>query len=92
MKAAVLQGDDVETGSAGFGPKHQARNSHGLLCRNRCVAGTVQRCLMDASGKIVRETKVASEPAALSRYFAEFEPPIVRTISKRNHYRQRSVG
>ncbi|SIT19025.1 IS110 family transposase [Paracoccus saliphilus] len=35
-------------------------------------------CVMDASGKIVRETKVASEPAALSRYFAEFELPIVR--------------
>ncbi len=35
-------------------------------------------CVVDASGKIVRETKVASEPAALSRYLAEFELPIVR--------------
>lgn len=35
-------------------------------------------CVMDAAGKIVRETKVASEPEALVRFFAELAWPVVR--------------
>lgn len=35
-------------------------------------------CVVDGSGKIARETKVASEPEALSRYFVELGFPIVR--------------
>ena len=36
-------------------------------------------CVVGSSGKIVRETKVASEPEALSRYFAELGLPIIRS-------------
>ncbi|RWR05931.1 IS110 family transposase [Sinirhodobacter populi] len=35
-------------------------------------------CVVDGSGKIVRETKVVSEPEALSRHFAELGLPIIR--------------
>lgn len=35
-------------------------------------------CVVDGSGKITRDTKVASEPDALSRHFAELGFPIVR--------------
>jgi transposase len=35
-------------------------------------------CVVDASGKIVREAKVASEPEALLRFFAEFGFPMTR--------------
>lgn len=35
-------------------------------------------CVVDASGKIMRETKVASEPEALSRHFAELGFSVVR--------------
>lgn len=34
-------------------------------------------CVLDGSGK-VRETKVASEPEALSRYSSGFELPVAR--------------
>jgi len=35
-------------------------------------------CVVDSSGKIVRETKVASEPEALLRYFADLGFPVSR--------------
>jgi transposase len=35
-------------------------------------------CVVDSSGKIVRETKVASEPEALLQYFADLGLPIIR--------------
>lgn len=35
-------------------------------------------CVVDSSGKIVRETKVASEPGALLRYFDDLGLPVVR--------------
>ncbi|HYH20364.1 MAG TPA: IS110 family transposase, partial [Azospirillum sp.] len=35
-------------------------------------------CVMDATGKIVREAKVASEPDALVRFFAELGFPLTR--------------
>ncbi|MGB5085803.1 MAG: hypothetical protein WBO09_14640, partial [Methylocystis silviterrae] len=34
---AVPQNDGVETESRAIGSKHQVRNSHGILCRNRRV-------------------------------------------------------
>jgi transposase len=33
-------------------------------------------CVVDATGKLVREVKVASEPEALVRYFDELELPV----------------
>ncbi len=35
-------------------------------------------CVVDSSGKIVRETKVASEPEALLRHFADLGFPVSR--------------
>jgi transposase len=35
-------------------------------------------CVVDATGKLVREAKVASEPEALVRYFDELELPVSR--------------
>lgn len=35
-------------------------------------------CVVDSSGKIVRETKVASEPEALLQHFADLGLPVVR--------------
>ena len=35
-------------------------------------------CVVDATGKLVREVKVASEPEALVRYFVELELPVSR--------------
>lgn len=35
-------------------------------------------CVVDSSGKVVRETKVASEPEALLRHFAELGFPVIR--------------
>ncbi|MBB6414337.1 putative NBD/HSP70 family sugar kinase [Mesorhizobium sangaii] len=35
-------------------------------------------CVVDASGKIIRESKVASEPEALIAWFASLRLPLVR--------------
>jgi transposase len=35
-------------------------------------------CVVDSSGKIVRETKVASEPEALLQHFADLRLPVIR--------------
>lgn len=35
-------------------------------------------CVVDATGKIIREAKVASEPEALARFFGELGFPVVR--------------
>ena len=35
-------------------------------------------CVVDATGKIVREAKVASEPEALVRFFSQLEVRVTR--------------
>jgi transposase len=35
-------------------------------------------CVVEATGRIVREVKIASEPEALVRYFDELELPVGR--------------
>src|SRR5208337_2803898 len=35
-------------------------------------------CIVDATGKVVREVKVASEPEELIRYFNELDLPVSR--------------
>ncbi len=42
-------------------------------------------CVVDSSGKIVREMKVASEPEALLRHFAELGLPILRDGLEAGH-------
>jgi hypothetical protein len=46
----------------------ETEDSHGTLCRDRRVIGTVV-CVVDAQGKIVKEAKISSEPAALVAFF-----------------------
>ena len=43
-------------------------DSYGTSCWNRCVELS-SVCFVDASGKIVREIKVASEPEVLVEFF-----------------------
>jgi transposase len=35
-------------------------------------------CVVDVTGKVVREVKVATEPEALVRYFDELGLPVIR--------------
>src|SRR6266481_2499711 len=44
-------------------------DDHGVLCRYRRVIGKRQLMLVDATGRIVREAKVASEPETLIEWF-----------------------
>ena len=44
-------------------------------------------CVVDATGKLVRETKVASEPEALVRYFDELELLSAALGSRLGRYR-----
>ena len=38
-------------------------------------------CVVDSSGRIIRETKVASEPEALVGFFGQLGLPLVRITS-----------
>lgn len=44
-------------------------------------------CIVDASGTIVREVKIASEPEALVRYFDELELSVGRIGLEAGHCR-----
>lgn len=44
-------------------------------------------CVVDSSGRIVRETKVASEPEALLQHFADLELPVIRVDLEAAHCR-----
>lgn len=41
-------------------------------------------CIVDATGTIVREVKIASEPEALVRYFDELELSVMGSEEQRN--------
>ena len=47
------------------GLKYQKEKQHGLFCGTGRVSQGDQVCIVDDTGKIVREVKVASEPEAL---------------------------
>jgi hypothetical protein len=53
---AVPQNDDVGNEVRAIGLKHHERNSHGVSCRNRRLAES-SVCVVDATGKLVREVK-----------------------------------
>jgi transposase len=44
-------------------------DDHGVLCRYRRVIGNASLCVVDATGRIVRDAKVASEPEILIGWF-----------------------
>lgn len=61
------------------GPKHRrTEDNHGTLCRDRRVLELSSVCIVDAKGKIVRETKVPSDPAALVGFFRGLRIPVGR--------------
>ena len=53
-------------------------DSYGTTCGNRRVFKLSSVCIVDTSGKIVRETKVASEPEALIAFFKGLSVPVTR--------------
>ena len=53
-------------------------DSYGTTCGNRRVFKLSSVCIVDTSGKIVRETKVASEPEALIAFFKGLSIPVTR--------------
>src|SRR3954453_15459742 len=90
--AAVPQSGGVNGVRTGR-PRTSSRDSHGPLCRDRRLLGTEQRVRGRrhrpdrprdgggggaATGGIVGETKVASEPEALVRFFRELGLPLTR--------------
>jgi len=54
------------------------RDDHGALCRNRRVGAKLERVRCRRHRKIVREGKVASEPAALIEWFSALGVKVVR--------------
>ena len=44
-------------------------------------------CVVDAMGRIVREAKVASEPAALARFCQDLDMPLTRLGLEAGPYR-----
>ena len=44
-------------------------------------------CVVDGTGRIVREAKVASEPEALVRFFGQLGLPVTRSASRPGHSR-----
>lgn len=56
-------------------PKHQTRDNHAGIDVSLELSSI---CVVDSSGKIVRETKVASGPEALLRHFADLGLPVIR--------------
>jgi hypothetical protein len=63
--SAALQADG-ETGSPLYGPKHQKeKRSMNYFAGLDVSVKDTSVCIVDSTGKIVREIKVASEPDAL---------------------------
>src|SRR5512132_3334892 len=59
------------TGSESIGPKHHRRTAVEHFAGIDVSLEQSSVCVVDAAGKIVREARVASEPAALVRFFRE---------------------
>ena len=75
---AVPQNDDVENEVRAIGSKHHVRNNHGTLCGESMSLSKRAVCELGATGKVLREVKVASEPEELIRYFNELDLPVSR--------------
>src|SRR5512146_2334147 len=59
------------TGSESIGPKHHRRTAVEHFAGIDVSLEQSSVCVVDATGKIVHEAKVASEPEALVRFFRE---------------------
>lgn len=52
------------------GPQASRRRSHGILCRLDVSLEETAICIVDETGRIVREARAASEPDVLVAFFA----------------------
>src|SRR5919205_4582457 len=75
--AAVPQSDGC-TGSERVGPRHQRGTAVEHYAGIDVPLGRSSVCVVDATGRIVRETKVASEPEALVDFFRRLGLPLAR--------------
>src|SRR5919112_6515508 len=67
--AAVPQGDGVSAGSEWVGPKHHRGTAMEHYAGIDVSLEQSSVCVVDATGRIVREARVASEPEALIAWF-----------------------
>src|SRR3982751_2789538 len=75
--AAVPQSDGC-MGSERVGPKHRRGTAMDHYAGIDVSLERSSVCVVDATGRIVREAKVASEPEALVRFFRELGLPLTR--------------
>src|SRR3954451_22074064 len=68
----------VCTGSERVGPRHRRGTAVEHYAGIDVSLERSSICVVDATGRIVREAKVASEPEALARFFRELGVPLTR--------------
>ena len=83
---AVPHSDGV-AGSERVGPKHQEGTAVDYFAAMDVSFEQSSVCVVDGTGKIIREAKVASEPEALVAWFAESGLKFTRIGLKRGHCR-----
>src|ERR687884_1776268 len=66
------------TGSERVGPRHQRGTAVEHYAGIDVSLERSSVCVVDATGRIVREAKVASEPEALARFFRQLGVPLTR--------------
>src|SRR5688572_13473947 len=66
------------TGSEGIGPKHPRGTAMDYYAGIDVSLEQSSVCVVDGTGKILREAKVASEPEALIRFFQDLGLPMSR--------------
>src|SRR4051794_40015610 len=76
-KGGCPQSDGL-TGSERVGPKHHRGTAMEHYAGIDVSLERSSVCVVDAAGRIVRETKVASEPEALVRLFGQLGLPLTR--------------
>src|SRR5689334_15609707 len=76
--AAVPQSDGVRNGVPGCRPQHRRGTAMTYYAGIDVSLEQSSVCVVEASGRIVREAKVASEAAALVRFFKDLGLPLSR--------------
>src|ERR671913_1300644 len=76
--AAVPQGDGVSAGSEWVGPKHHRGTAMEHHAGIDVSLEQSSVCVVDGTGRIVREVKVLSEPEALVRFFGQLGVGVTR--------------
>lgn len=74
----LFLGVRMGAGSERVGPKHRRGTARERYAGIEVSLERSSLCLVDATGKIVRETKVASEPEALVIFLQQLSVPVTR--------------